>query len=287
MNAHSKARRWATLLALLPLIAACGGGSGEMSMSNANATGARFSQTMTITFNGYGLDQGVEAWVEGPCTDLATVGVAATVAQFTCVVGGLGPIVVGLAGKDGGTRLGSLRVEIPVPRVVLGVTDGTRSGSLIVEVDPVAAPLSATRFLANVNSGFYAASVFHRVVQRIGILGGGYGVGTDEALVAKELKLPDLPVERSTLSNLRGTLAMYRDGDLVAPNSMFLINTVDNPQFDFGTGDEGFTVFGRVVEGLAIMDEVAAVPVHDAPIQGGFPDVPVTAVRISSAAQVR
>lgn len=271
----------------LPLLASCGGGNSSISMTSATAASARYSQIMSVTFTGQGLDQGVEARVTGPCEALASGSRNATGATFTCVVTGLGDIVMHLVQTDGQVGLGNLRVTIPAPRVAMTLTDGDRSGVITLEIDPTAAPFTAARFMLYANSAGYTSTTIHRVSPTSAILGGGYTVNADGVLVERKHSQPDLVVERSTLSNLRGTIAMYREPGVKAPNAMFFINTVDNPQFDKGGSDGlGYTVFGRVVEGFNVLDEVASVPVRESPVLG-VADAPVTAIRISAVTQVR
>lgn len=269
------------------LIAGCGGG-GSSSIANVTAANARYAQTMIITFNGQGLDQALEARVDGPCTTPTPLpGGTANTLQYTCVVNGIGevrPYVVDSSGKV----LGSVRVDVPQPRVSMTVTDGSRSGTIALELDAVAAPRTTAQFLAYVNSGFYANTVFHRVRPGTAILGGGYTSGTEGVISAKAPTRVGIPLERNELKNVRGAIALYREAALDSGNSMFFINTVDNPRFDAGSPQtpDGYAVFGRVVDGLAVVDTIAAVPVR-ADTNLGVDDVPVTAVRISAISQTR
>jgi len=271
------------------LLAACGGGGGLTSISNISATNARFGQSMLVTFNGQGLDQELDAGVEGPCTGLQRVpGGTANTLQYTCFVGGLGTIKPYLMDRNGGTVLGSVVVQIPAPRLSLTVTDGTKTGVIELELDPVAAPNTASQFMAYANSGFYTSTIFHRVRPDTAILGGAYGRDNDGNMVIKAPSRAAVALEKSGLKNLRGTIALYHGTTPDSGNAEFFINTVDNPRFDAGSTQtpEGYTVFGKVIQGLDVIDTIAAVPVRPDLVLGVV-DVPVTMVRISAVVQTR
>ncbi len=281
-------RRWCALGLLTTLLAACGGG-GTTSVANASAGNARYGQNMVITFNGQGLDQNLEARVDGPCSPPTRLaGGTANVLQFSCFVQGVGEIRPYLVDNDGGVVLGSVRVAIPLPRLSLTVTDGTRTGSIELELDPVAAPNTTSQFLAYANSGFYTSTLFHRVRPDTGILGGSFARDADGNMVAKAPTRAAIALERTGLKNLRGTIALYREEALDSGNAQFFINTVDNPRFDAGSVEtpDGYAVFGKVIQGLDVLDTIAAVPVRPDLVLG-VTDVPVTMVRISAVTQTR
>ncbi len=271
------------------VIAACGGG-GTVSIANISATNARFGQNMLITFNGQGLDQAtLEARVEGPCSPPARVqGATANTLQFTCFVNGLGRIKPYLVDTEGEIVLGSVKVDIPLPRMALTVSDGTRAGVIELELDPVSAPHSTSQFMAYANAGFYTATVFHQASPDSTIGGGAYTVDSAGALVKKEPNRAAVEFERTGLKNLRGTIALYRGAAPNSANAQFFINVVDNPRFDGSGADanDGFAVFGKVISGLDVVDVIAKVPVRPDLVHG-FVDVPLTAVRLSAVAQTR
>ena len=272
------------------LLAGCGGSGGEStSMSNASATSVRYAQTMTLTFNGLRLDRGVKAEISGPCDNLQrSAGGTANLVQFTCTVSGVGDIVATLIDNTDGFVYGSLKVNVPTPQVLMSVTDGTRTGTMLLELDPTAAPASVRHFLSYASSGYYNSTLFHRVSPGTGILGGGFTSSTDGVITAKLPTLPALPLERTGLKHLRGSIALYREAGLNTADSMFFINAVANPRFDAGSAEtpDGYAVFGQVVQGLDVLDEIAKVPVR-ADLSLGVNDVPVTAVRISAVVQTR
>jgi peptidyl-prolyl cis-trans isomerase A (cyclophilin A) len=295
--------RYALPLALSALlVSGCGGGGGATSVSSGGATNPRYGQTMTIIFNGTGMDQSLSVAVTGPCANLTKTSATATQLQYTCFVTGVGRLTPFVSDRSG-VVLASVAVDVPLPQLKLTVTDGTRTGSFTVELDPIAAPLTTSQFISYANSGFYtytsdssgnvtkAGTAFHRVNPSIGVLAGGYSGNVTTGVYSAMLTTQgDLVLEVSGLKNLRGTVAMYHEpGKPNSANSMFFINTVDNPSFDRGSADvpEGFTVFGKVVDGMGtVVDEIAKVNVRP-DISLGVGDVPVTPVRITAISQTR
>jgi len=162
------------------------------------------------------------------------------------------------------------------PRVRLETT----FGPIVVELEPERAPRSAENFLRYVREGLYDGTIFHRVIPGFMVQGGGYTRDYREAT----RHAPIRNESDNGLSNARGTLAMARTTDPHSATSQFFINLVDNPYLDHGAqgpGSWGYTVFGRVVEGMAVVDRIAQVPTGAG---GPFPkDVPQTPVVIESA----
>src|SRR5690606_34096343 len=136
------------------------------------------------------------------------------------------------------------------------VTVTTNMGRFVIELDRLRAPLTVENFLQYVREGHYEGTIFHRVVHGFVAQGGGY--------------TPDLqqkPAERQVvneagngLSNLRGTVGMARTTDAHSANAQFYINLADNTDLDPRPTRWGYAVFGRVVEGLEIIDEIGYRP---------------------------
>ncbi len=165
----------------------------------------------------------------------------------------------------------------PAPRVALH----TNLGDIVIELDPVKAPASSENFLAYVKDGFYNGTVFHRVIDNFMAQGGGYTAD----LQPKPTRAPIQNEANNGLSNLRGTLAMARTGEPHSANSQFFINLVDNPRLDYVSSENGMTwgyaVFGKVVEGMDVVDKIRAIPTGG---QGPFhSDVPTQPVVIERA----
>jgi peptidyl-prolyl cis-trans isomerase A (cyclophilin A) len=285
------------------VLAACGGG-GSRSVSTASANGVRYADTMTVTFNGVGLNEGVVVRFSGPCENpLLLAGATSNTLQYSCRVSGVGRITASAVDTGDGVVHGSLTVEVPLPRVTMGVSDGTRTGTFVIELDPSAAPRTVDQFLGYVTDGFYvptsdangtitrAGTAFHRVNPAIGVLAGGFSVNPTTSFYTAMLPTRgELALEVSRLRNLRGSIAMFHEpGRPDSGNSTFFINTVDNPRFDRGSTEtpEGYTVFGNVVTGMeSVVDEIAKVPVRsDSSI--GFDDVPATPVRVTALSRTR
>lgn len=159
------------------------------------------------------------------------------------------------------------------PRVQLD----TSEGPIVVELDREHAPISTANFLSYVGEGHYDGTVFHRVIRGFVIQGGGYDASLNEKSTHAPIKLE----ASNGLKNVRGTLAMARTNDPDSATAQFYVNLVDNRMLDAGPGNPGYTVFGKVVEGMAAVDRIAAHPTTSSPVLG--PDVPREAVTLSKA----
>jgi peptidylprolyl isomerase/peptidyl-prolyl cis-trans isomerase B (cyclophilin B) len=156
------------------------------------------------------------------------------------------------------------------PRVLIE----TSKGNITVELFPGNAPQSTANFLGYVKSGFYDGTIFHRVIPGFMIQGGGM---TPD--MAEKPKGAPIPNEADNgLKNLRGTLAMARTGDPQSATSQFFINVADNYFLNHrGKSVEGwgYAVFGKVVDGMDVVDAIVAVPRGN---RGPYGDVPVEPV---------
>jgi cyclophilin family peptidyl-prolyl cis-trans isomerase len=155
----------------------------------------------------------------------------------------------------------------------------TTLGTLVIALYPGKVPETVRNFLRYVDEGFYDGTVFHRVIKDFMIQGGGL---TPE-MAKKKTHAPIKNEAERAPSNRRGTIAMARTGDPHSATAQFFINTVDNPFLDHKsktTKGWGYCVFGHVVEGIEVLDRIAAQPTT---VRAGRRDVPVKAVVISSA----
>ena len=142
----------------------------------------------------------------------------------------------------------------------------TSAGDIVVEVDAEKAPKSAANFLSYVKGGHYDGVIFHRVIDNFMIQTGGYKPDLSE----KPTRAP-IPLEVGRgLSNVRGSLAMARTGDPNSATSQFFINVADNPRLDEVGG--GYAVFGKVVAGMDVVDQIRAVPTRSAGVHGNLPE---------------
>jgi cyclophilin family peptidyl-prolyl cis-trans isomerase len=151
----------------------------------------------------------------------------------------------------------------------------TDRGNIRITLDRGKAPATVDNFLAYARDGFYADTVFHRVIPGFMIQGGGL-TGDMER---KSTRAPITNESDNGLSNARGTLAMARTSDPDSATSQFFINLTDNARLDGQKGQPGYTVFARVTEGMDVVDRIAAV---ETTRRGGHRDVPRETIRIEA-----
>jgi len=160
----------------------------------------------------------------------------------------------------------------------------TSAGVIKLELYPDAAPKTVENFLAYVKAGHYNGTQFHRVIKGFMIQGGGYN-----ADFWQKPTRPPIPLEadksvKAGLSNVPGSVAMARTGDPNSATSQFFINVADNKRLDFRSPDAqgyGYTVFGKVVSGMEVVNKIATMPTGAA---GPFAsDVPNERVMIKAA----
>lgn len=162
------------------------------------------------------------------------------------------------------------------------VTLHTSLGDIRLELYPSKAPITVNNFLQYANDGFYNGTVFHRVISYFMIQGGGLVLEDSEGgkgLMPKPTRDPIINEANNGLKNLRGTVAMARTNEVNSATSQFFINVEINGSLDHtGTEDSrswGYTVFGRVIEGMDVVDDIRFV-------ETGPQDVPVEPVIIES-----
>jgi cyclophilin family peptidyl-prolyl cis-trans isomerase len=165
------------------------------------------------------------------------------------------------------------------PVVVLETTLGT----IKVQLDADKAPVTAKNFLDYVSSGFYDGTVFHRVIENFMIQGGGFTSDLKE----KATRDPIKNEAGNGLKNLRGTIAMARTNVPDSATSQFYINVKDNASLDRANARDrvGYAVFGRVIEGMDVVDKIRATKTgaKAGPDGQEMRDVPLTPVVIRSA----
>ncbi|MDM8569292.1 peptidylprolyl isomerase [Thiotrichales bacterium HSG1] len=153
----------------------------------------------------------------------------------------------------------------------------TNFGNIVIELNAAKAPKSVDNFLRYVKEGFYNGTIFHRVINNFMIQGGGF----TEAFVQKTTHRPVRNEADNGLKNTRGTIAMARTQNPHSATAQFFINLVDNTFLDFKDktmSGWGYTVFGKVVEGMEVVDKIKQVKTGGG---GQFPtDVPQSKVII-------
>jgi cyclophilin family peptidyl-prolyl cis-trans isomerase len=177
------------------------------------------------------------------------------------------------------TRVQVPPLQAPAPTPAPGnpvAVISTSLGDITIELFKDRAPVSVENFLEYVKEGFYEGTIFHRVKRGYVVQGGGY---TPE-MVEKATKPPIQNEATNGLRNTRGTVAMARTQALRSGTSQFYINLANNTELDhrgYAPPDFGYAVFGRVLEGMEVVDKIAATPVGTA---GPHDDVPLTPVVI-------
>jgi peptidyl-prolyl cis-trans isomerase A (cyclophilin A) len=153
----------------------------------------------------------------------------------------------------------------------------TSKGTIVLQLDGQKAPVSTENFVQYVRSGHYDGTIFHRVIPGFMIQGGGMLPSMDE----KPTRDPIANEAKNGLKNARGTIAMARTNDPDSATAQFFINLVDNTGLDHPRPDgAGYAVFGKVIEGLEVVDAIAAVPTGN---RGYHQNVPTEPVLIQKA----
>jgi cyclophilin family peptidyl-prolyl cis-trans isomerase len=154
----------------------------------------------------------------------------------------------------------------------------TSLGDIVIELRQDRAPASVANFLEYADAGFYDGLLFHRVLKGFMIQGGGY----TPDLERREGRAPIRNEAGNGLRNVRGSVAMARASAIRSSTSEFFINLADNTQLNHRgllPGAYGYAVFGQVLDGMDVVDRIAAVEVVE---RGGHEAVPVDAVVIKS-----
>jgi len=150
-------------------------------------------------------------------------------------------------------------------------------GNIVIEFNEQVAPVTVKNFLGYAEAGFYDGTIFHRVIPGFMIQGGGF----TEQMARKETRDPIIIEAKNGLSNMRGTVAMARTSDPNSATSQFFINHSDNEFLNYiDDNSAGYAVFGKVTEGMDVVDAIAAVK---ATTKNGMEDIPVEPVTIQSA----
>lgn len=154
------------------------------------------------------------------------------------------------------------------------ITIKTSHGDIDIELFEEAAPISCENFRQYVADGHFDGTVFHRVIPNFMVQGGGM----DENLQSKATRDPIKNEADNGEKNERGTLAMARTGVVDSATSQFFINLSNNDFLNHGGRDFGYAVFGKVSNGMDVVDAIAAVPTGNS---GGHQDVPLDPVSIT------
>lgn len=161
------------------------------------------------------------------------------------------------------------------PQVVFETT----AGDIRIELFQDDAPVTVENFLGYVDDGFYRGTIFHRVIPDFVIQGGGFTAGLER----KPTREPIVNEADNGRLNERGTLSMARTRDPDSATSQFFVNLADNAFLDHGERDFGYAVFARVIDGMAVVDRIAA---GETGRRNGMADVPVDPVVVEAARRV-
>ena len=159
----------------------------------------------------------------------------------------------------------------------------TNHGIITLQLDAEKAPNTVKNFLGYVDSGFYSNTVFHRVIESFMIQGGGFAPGMKQ----KPVNAPIQNEAANGLKNDNYTVAMARTGDPHSATAQFFINVKDNSFLNYTAPNQqgyGYCVFGKVVEGMDVVDKIRRVKTGTS---AGFQDVPQEDVIITKAEVVR
>lgn len=155
----------------------------------------------------------------------------------------------------------------------------TDQGDIVLQLDPVKAPKTVANFLSYVESGHYNGTIFHRVIDGFMIQGGGMTPDMRE----KPTRAPIMLESNNGLTNARGTVAMARTNQPHSATAQFFINVKDNP-FLNATGrnqPNGYAVFGKVVQGMEVVDKIRKVRTTNVGPHGDVPATPIIIKQVS------
>ena len=242
----------------------------------------RYGQTSTFTLAGIGLDTGVQLGVNGCDNVVQLADSNATQRRFTCAPNAALAVQVGLS--NGQALVYQTALTVPAPQVTMV----TSMGTVVVELDPGKVKTTVDNFLAYVASGFYNGTIFHRVLKGFVNQGGAFTGVANGTLTPQTPLRPTIPLESNKgLNNLRGTIAMARQGD---PNfnsaaSSFFFNAETNTFLNYSSPTApGYAVFGKVDSGQDVLDAMNGVSTRNL---GNNQGVPLTDIVLQTATQTQ
>jgi cyclophilin family peptidyl-prolyl cis-trans isomerase len=279
LTSQLSAFKFLATIALIILLSACGGGNGFVPVvTGVKVLSVQYGKTATIYIGGKDLRSYLTVETNGACTNPNFANNSTTeTLVLNCVVSKVGDFALIIKSAEGQV-IHTSTVNVPMPQVALV----TSKGAITIALDPNSAPISVNNFLGYVNKGFYRSTLFHRVIPNFVVQGGGYTAGM---LKKSGQSGPIILESNNGLSNVRGSLAMARTNLPNSATSEFYINLVDNLSLDYkNPGNPGYAVFGKVVQGLDLVDTIALEPTG---LVGGFSDVPLIDIMLSFAIQTQ
>ena len=264
-------------LVVASLLSACGGSSVFSPVITAvKPQSVSYGRMATIFLGGKDLRSSLVVESNGGCINPSFATSSTTdVLVLNCDVKVVGDMPLTIKTATGEV-LYTTTITVLKPQVTLV----TSNGAITLELDPAKAPISTNNFLSYVASGFYKDTLFHRVISGFVVQGGGYVSG----MLKRTSSSSPIELESNkALSNLRGTLAMARTNVPNSATSEFFVNLVDNLSLDYkNAANPGYAVFGTVVQGMDVVDAIAA---ETTGVVKGFADVPLSDVTITLAVQ--
>jgi len=181
------------------------------------------------------------------------------------------------------TAVSAAEEQLDNPRVLMKTSDG----DIVIELYAEKSPVTVENFLSYVDAGYYDGTVFHRVISNFMIQGGGFTTEMKE----KPTRDPIVNESSNKLHNTRGTLAMARTSDPNSATAQFFINQRSNLRLDWTPGNEGYAVFGEVVDGMQVVDIIALTETGAASVETSrgpavFQDVPVKPIVVLSVSRM-
>ena len=277
MRTHTSLLAATAALLLTTLLTACGGSTGFPPVITAvKPQSLSYGRTATIYLGGKDLRSSLVVESNGGCTNPSFGSSSSTdTLVLNCLVTVVGDLPLTIKSATGEV-IYTTTLSVPKPQVSII----TNKGSFTLELDLATAPISVKNFLSYVRGGYYSNTLFHRVIPGFVAQAGGYTTG----LVRKPGQLDPIELESNKgLSNARATVAMARTNVFNSATSEFYVNLVDNTFLDYkNAANPGYAVFGTVVQGMDVVDAIAAVPTG---VFNGSPDVPLTDITITMAIQ--
>ena len=267
----------AACLALVSILTACGGSTGFPPVITAvKPQSLSYGRTATIYLGGKDLRSSLVVESNGGCTNPSFGSSSSTdTLVLNCLVTVVGDLPLTIKSATGEV-IYTTTLSVPKPQVSII----TNKGSFTLELDLATAPITVKNFLSYVRGGYYSNTLFHRVIPGFVAQAGGYTTG----LVRKPGQLDAIELESNKgLSNARATVAMARTNVFNSATSEFYVNLVDNTFLDYkNAASPGYAVFGTVVQGMDVVDAIAAMPTG---VFNGSTDVPLTDITITMALQ--
>jgi cyclophilin family peptidyl-prolyl cis-trans isomerase len=264
-------------LLLTTLLTACGGSTGFPPVITAvKPQSLSYGRTATIYLGGKDLRSSLVVETGGGCTNPSFGSSSSSdTLVLNCLVTVVGDLPLTIKSATGEV-IYTTTLSVPKPQVSII----TNKGSFTLELDLATAPITVKNFLSYVRGGYYSNTLFHRVIPGFVAQAGGYTTG----LVRKPGQLDPIELESNKgLSNARATVAMARTNVFNSATSEFYVNLIDNTFLDYkNAASPGYAVFGTVVQGMEVVDAIAAVPTG---VFNGSTDVPLTDITITMAIQ--